>query len=51
MKDYRKECLRAIRELLAHRGKMVVELYVLRAKGAKSETELSRLMVDVRSEI
>jgi len=50
-KSYRRECFDIIRELLEHRGKSVVALYVLRAKNSKTECELSRVMIDVRHEI
>lgn len=50
-KEYRRNCFGAIRDLLEHKGDKVVRLYLKRAKETKTEAELSRVMVDVRSEI
>lgn len=50
-KSYRKYCFKAIRELLAHKGNSTVNLWLLRAMGTKTENELSRLMVEIRTEI
>lgn len=51
MSKYRRNCYRTIRELLVHKPQSVTTLYILRAKNATTEAELSRIMVDVRSEI
>lgn len=50
-KNYRRDCFTVIHDLLEHRGKHVVDLYVKRAKETKTENELSRVMADVRNAI
>ena len=50
-KQYRRRCFGIIRDLLEHRGRHVVNTYVARAKETKTESELSRLMSEVRRAI
>lgn len=48
---YRKFCQTAIRELLILKPKDEIKYYLGRANKAKTERELSRVMVDVRHAI
>lgn len=50
-KQYRRKCFGIIRDLLEHRGKYLVNIYVARAKETKTEEELSSLMAEVRRAI
>lgn len=50
-KQYRRRCFGIIRDLLEHRGKYIVNIYVTRAKETKTEEELSSLMAEVRRAI
>lgn len=50
LKEYRRDCFTAIRELLAHKP-AEKEIYLLKAKRTTTSAELSRVMVEVRHEI
>ena len=49
-KQYRSECFKIIKDLLAHKPTEQL-LYSCRARESKTSEELSRIMVDVRHEI
>lgn len=47
-KKYRRDCFKAIRELLVCEPQEVVEAYVQKAKETKNDRQLSQVMADVR---
>jgi hypothetical protein len=50
-KTYRADARIATRQLLDHKGNEVVASFIARINAAKTEAEVSRIMVDVRRAI
>lgn len=47
-KQYRQSAFRAIRELLCCKNRTTVMYYITKAKSTTTETELSRVLAEVR---